>query len=130
MRVLAVGILAALALSGCGTATGDRGLSGAGIGAGIGVIGGPPGMVVGGAVGAVAGMLSKPQQVNWASPLGSDFGRTGADSGRWRGPHGRSVCLSSFASVTPDNPEVSPGNLFSAQVAPEPFLCSLGKFRG
>ena len=68
MRVLAVGILAALALSGCGTATGDRGLSGAGIGAGIGVIGGPPGMVVGGAVGAVAGMLSKPEQVNLGRP--------------------------------------------------------------
>ena len=36
MRVVAIGMLAALVLSGCGTATGDRGLSGAGIGAGIG----------------------------------------------------------------------------------------------
>ena len=68
MRVVAIGMLAALVLSGCGTVTGDRGLSGAGIGAGIGVIGGPPGMVVGGAVGAVAGMLSKPQQVNLGKP--------------------------------------------------------------
>jgi hypothetical protein len=61
-------MLAALLLSGCGTATGDRGLSGAGIGAGIGVIGGPPGMVIGGAAGAVAGMLSSPRQVNLGKP--------------------------------------------------------------
>lgn len=68
MRVVAIGMLAALLLSGCGTATGDRGLSGAGIGAGIGVIGGPPGMVIGGAAGAVAGMLSSPRQVNLGRP--------------------------------------------------------------
>jgi osmotically inducible lipoprotein OsmB len=68
MRVVAIGILASVLLSGCGTATGDRGLSGAGIGAGIGVIGGPPGIVVGGVVGAAAGMLSKPQQVNLGKP--------------------------------------------------------------
>ena len=68
MKVVVITALAAAFLSGCGTATGDRGLSGAGIGAGIGVIGGPPGMVVGGAVGAVAGMLSKPQQVNLGKP--------------------------------------------------------------
>lgn len=68
MRVVAIGMLAALLLSGCGTATGDRGLSGAGIGAGIGVIGGPPGMVIGGAAGAVAGMLSSPRQVNLGKP--------------------------------------------------------------
>jgi hypothetical protein len=68
MRVVAIGILASMLLSGCGTAAGDRGLSGAGIGAGIGVIGGPPGIVVGGVVGAAAGMLSKPQQVNLGKP--------------------------------------------------------------
>jgi len=68
MKVVVITALAAALLSGCGTATGDRGLSGAGIRAGIGVIGGPPGMVVGGAVGAVAGMLSKPQQVNLGKP--------------------------------------------------------------
>ena len=68
MRIIAIGMLASVLLSGCGTATGDRGLSGAGIGAGIGVIGGPPGIVVGGVVGAAAGMLSKPQQVNLGKP--------------------------------------------------------------
>jgi hypothetical protein len=68
MRIIAIGLLASVLLSGCGTARGDRGLSGAGIGAGIGIIGGPPGMVVGGAVGAVAGMLSSPKQVDLGKP--------------------------------------------------------------
>lgn len=68
MRFIAIGMLAAVLLSGCGTAVGDRGLSGAGIGAGIGIIGGPPGIVVGGAVGAAAGMLSSPRQVDLGKP--------------------------------------------------------------
>jgi hypothetical protein len=68
MRIVAMGMLAAMLLSGCGTAAGDRGLSGAGIGAGIGIIGGPPGIVVGGVVGGVAGLVSKPQQVNLGKP--------------------------------------------------------------
>jgi osmotically inducible lipoprotein OsmB len=55
-------------LCACGTATGDRGLSGAGIGAGIGVIGGPPGMVVGAAAGAAVGMVTKPSTVNLGKP--------------------------------------------------------------
>jgi hypothetical protein len=62
-------MLAAALLSGCGTAAGDRGLSGAGIGAGIGIIGGPPGMVVGGAVGAAVGVLSTPKQVDLGKPV-------------------------------------------------------------
>jgi hypothetical protein len=69
MRMIVIGTLAAVLLSGCGTAAGDRGLSGAGIGAGIGIIGGPPGMVVGGAVGAAVGMLSKPKQVDLGKPV-------------------------------------------------------------
>jgi len=68
MRALALAILAATLLSGCGTTMGDRGLSGAGIGAGIGVIGGPPGMVVGGAVGAVVGMSTRPDKINLGEP--------------------------------------------------------------
>jgi hypothetical protein len=62
-------ILAAMALSACGTTTGDRGLSGAGIGAGIGLIGGPPGVVVGGAVGAAVGMVTKPSTVDLGKPV-------------------------------------------------------------
>ena len=68
MKAFMAAMATALVLSGCGTATGDRGLSGAGIGAGIGVIGGPPGMVVGGAVGAVVGMATKPNTVNLGQP--------------------------------------------------------------
>jgi hypothetical protein len=68
MRFVAIAALASVLLSGCGTQTGDRGLSGAGIGAGIGIIGGPPGIVVGGVVGAAAGMLSKPKQVDLGKP--------------------------------------------------------------
>jgi osmotically inducible lipoprotein OsmB len=69
MRTIALAILTAALLSGCGTTQGDRGLSGAGIGAGIGIIGGPPGMVVGGAIGATVGMVTKPQQVNLGRPV-------------------------------------------------------------
>jgi len=68
MRKLMVAIAAAVLLSGCGTMMGDRGLSGAGIGAGIGVIGGPPGMVVGGAIGAILGLGTSPEQINLGDP--------------------------------------------------------------
>lgn len=68
MKTITAVILTSLLLAGCGTATGDRGLSGAGIGAGIGVIGGPPGMLVGGAVGAAVGMVTKPSTVNLGRP--------------------------------------------------------------
>jgi osmotically inducible lipoprotein OsmB len=68
MRSIVIVLLATSLLSGCGTATGDRGLSGAGIGAGIGVIGGPSGMVVGGAIGSSVGMLTRPNHVNLGRP--------------------------------------------------------------
>jgi hypothetical protein len=72
MRVLTTVILAAALLSSCGTAAGDRGLSGAGIGAGIGVIGGPPGILVGGVIGAGVGLVSKPSQINLGHPAWKD----------------------------------------------------------
>jgi hypothetical protein len=68
MRVILTATVGALLLSGCGTAAGDRGLSGAGIGAGIGVIGGPPGILVGGVIGAGVGLVSKPSQINLGHP--------------------------------------------------------------
>ena len=68
MKKVTLMFVAGLLLSACGTAQGDRGLSGASIGAGIGVIGGPPGMVVGGVVGAGVGMLTTPTQVNLGKP--------------------------------------------------------------
>jgi hypothetical protein len=69
MKKIAMAIFTTLLLAACGTTQGDRGLSGAGIGAGIGIIGGPPGMVVGGAVGAVVGLATKPQQINLGRPV-------------------------------------------------------------
>jgi osmotically inducible lipoprotein OsmB len=69
MKVIAAVVLTSLLVSACGTTTGDRGLSGAGIGAGIGVLGGPPGMVVGGAVGAAFGMVTRPRAVNLGKPV-------------------------------------------------------------
>jgi F0F1-type ATP synthase membrane subunit c/vacuolar-type H+-ATPase subunit K len=46
----------------------DRGLSGAGIGAGIGLVGGPPGVVVGGVVGAGVGMISSQRRIDLGRP--------------------------------------------------------------
>ena len=68
MRKLAIALVGCALLAGCGTTTGDRGLSGAGIGAGIGLIGGPPGVLVGGVVGAGVGMVTTPSQVNLGKP--------------------------------------------------------------
>ena len=47
MKKLAMAMIAAALLAGCGTTPGDRTLSGAGIGAGIGLLAGPPGVLVG-----------------------------------------------------------------------------------
>jgi osmotically inducible lipoprotein OsmB len=69
-------LLAALTLSACGTSTGDRGLSGAAIGAGAGaaaaaILGGPIAAValVGAGAGALTGMATSPNSV--ASLFGS-----------------------------------------------------------
>jgi hypothetical protein len=67
MRTIIIAI-AAILVSGCGTDTGDRGLSGAAIGAGIGIIGGPPGMLVGGAIGAGVGIATTPKQIDLGKP--------------------------------------------------------------
>jgi hypothetical protein len=67
MKAFAIACLA-VSLAACGTATGDRGLSGAGIGAGIGIIGGPPGIVLGGAIGAGVGMVTRPDTINLGRP--------------------------------------------------------------
>jgi len=69
-------ILSAVALSGCGTTTGDRGLSGAAIGAGAGAVGaallgGPviAATLVGAAAGAVTGAATSPSAVNLGKPV-------------------------------------------------------------
>jgi osmotically inducible lipoprotein OsmB len=65
----------ALVLSACGNSTGDRGLSGAGIGAAggavIGAMVGAPltGAAIGAGVGAATGMATTPSQVNLGKPV-------------------------------------------------------------
>ena len=69
------GISMLIALAACGHTTGDRALSGGGIGAGVGavgsaVMGGNPvtGAIVGGAVGAATGAITKEKDVNLGKP--------------------------------------------------------------
>lgn len=69
-------IAAALALAGCGTSPGDRGLSGAAIGAGAGavgaaILGGPVAAValLGAAAGGVTGMATSPNSVDLGKPV-------------------------------------------------------------
>ncbi|CCG42387.1 YMGG-like glycine zipper-containing protein [Magnetospirillum molischianum] len=68
-------ILATSTLSACGSSTGDRALSGGGIGAGVGALGGflvgapLEGALIGGAVGAGAGALTNKNQVNLGRPV-------------------------------------------------------------
>lgn len=67
--------LSVLALSGCGNTTGDRAISGGGIGAGVGALGGwalgspIEGALIGGAVGAGAGALTSPGQIDLGKPI-------------------------------------------------------------
>lgn len=67
--------IVALALAGCGTSVGDRGLSGAGIGAAsgavIGAMVGNPlvGAAIGAGAGAVAGAVTTPSQVDLGKPV-------------------------------------------------------------
>lgn len=68
-------LLSLLMLGGCGQSTGDRALSGAGIGAGVGALGGwmvgapGAGALIGGAVGAGAGAITRPDQINLGRPV-------------------------------------------------------------
>lgn len=63
-----------LALGACGQSTGDRALSGGGIGAGLGTVGGLlvgaplEGALIGGAVGAGTGALTDQNQINLGRP--------------------------------------------------------------
>lgn len=71
-----IAVTATLALlTACGHSKGDRALSGAGIGAGVGgvgsaLVGGNPvtGAVIGGAVGAAGGALTDERDVNLGKP--------------------------------------------------------------
>ncbi len=63
-------------LAACGQTTGDRALSGAGIGAGVGALGsavaggsGTTGALIGAGVGAAAGALTDERDVNLGKPV-------------------------------------------------------------
>lgn len=69
-------MIVAVALAGCGTTPGDRGLSGAGIGAATGavfgaIIGGPvlAAAAIGAGAGAVTGMATSPSRVDLGKPI-------------------------------------------------------------
>ena len=75
VSVVAVSIGLSLALAACGETKGERGLSGAAIGAGTGAvigavtpIGPAGGALIGGAAGAATGVLTTPSQVNLGKP--------------------------------------------------------------
>ncbi len=78
MKLISLSALAAIALfalTACGSSTSDRALSGAGIGAGAGAVGGlllgdpVTGAIVGGALGAGAGALTDENKVNLGKPV-------------------------------------------------------------
>jgi hypothetical protein len=68
-------LAAALALAGCGETTGDRGLSGAGIGAATGavagaIVGAPlVGAAIGAGAGATIGAVTSPSTVDLGKPV-------------------------------------------------------------
>jgi hypothetical protein len=75
-RLILTGVvlLSLTTLGACGHTTGDRALSGAGIGAGVGAVGGlmlgdpVDGAIIGGAVGAGTGALTNRSEVNLGPP--------------------------------------------------------------
>jgi osmotically inducible lipoprotein OsmB len=75
-RSIVVIALLGFALSACGTSTGDRGLSGAAIGAGAGavgaaILGGPvaAAALVGAGAGALTGIATSPSAVDLGKPI-------------------------------------------------------------
>lgn len=67
--------VALFALSACGSSTSDRAISGGGIGAGVGAVGGllvgapVQGALIGGAVGAGTGALTDESQIDLGEPF-------------------------------------------------------------
>ena len=75
ITLTAVLLLSLCALGACGSTTGERAISGGGIGAGVGALGGflvgapLEGALIGGAVGAGTGAFTNPNQVNLGHPI-------------------------------------------------------------
>ncbi len=75
MTLAALALFSLSALGACGNSTGDRAVSGGGIGAGVGAVGGLivgaplEGALIGGAVGAGTGALTDRNQINLGRPI-------------------------------------------------------------
>jgi osmotically inducible lipoprotein OsmB len=75
VSVFAVALAATLGLAACGNTTQDRALSGGGIGAGAGALGGAllghpvEGALLGGAAGAAGGALTKQSDIDLGKPV-------------------------------------------------------------
>ena len=74
-RIAIAAALSLFALTGCGHSTGDRAISGGGIGAAVGAVGGAlvgaplEGALIGGAVGAGTGALTNSSQIDLGKPV-------------------------------------------------------------
>ena len=74
-RSIIILALASFALAGCGTSTGDRGLSGAGIGAATGAVAGAlvgaplAGAAIGAGAGAAIGAATSPSNIDLGRPV-------------------------------------------------------------
>jgi hypothetical protein len=62
-------LISAVVLAGCGTMPGDRAISGALIGGGVGVMTGGVGVLVGALLGGSAGYVMTPEQVDLGKPV-------------------------------------------------------------
>jgi hypothetical protein len=75
ITLTAVFLISLGTLGACGNTTGDRAMSGGGIGAGVGALGGLmvgapiEGALIGGAVGAGTGALTDKDQINLGKPI-------------------------------------------------------------
>ena len=69
MKKIVLAACAAMMLSACGTALGDRMASGAAIGGGVGLVAGGVGAIPGAIVGAGVGALTPPDKVNLGEPV-------------------------------------------------------------
>jgi uncharacterized membrane protein len=73
--IAALSAIALIALAGCGDTVGDRGLSGAGIGAAGGAVGGAlvgapvTGALLGGAIGGATGALTSKDDIDLGKPV-------------------------------------------------------------
>jgi hypothetical protein len=68
MRIIFLGA-GALMLTSCGTMPGERAVSGAAIGAGVGLLSGGVGVVVGAILGGGAGYVIAPENLNLGEPI-------------------------------------------------------------